>query len=113
MWSARTGPSPDRAANGAPLQEEPVPLLARETVEPGLVTELRRLEEALRTDLDRLDPGTRAVILANLETIDRAIRESVGALESDPESGYLRSHLGSALERKVGYLQSVTRLLES
>ena len=86
---------------------------AGSAVEPSLFTELSTLEEALRLDLGRLDPETRSVILTNLQTIDRAIRESVGALQADPESRYLRGHLGSALERKVGYLQSVTRLLES
>ena len=86
---------------------------AGEAVAPSLFEELRTLEEAVRFDLSRLDPETQATILGNLETIDRAIRESVGALQGDPESRYLRGHLGNALERKVGYLQSVTRLLES
>jgi anti-sigma factor RsiW len=92
---------------------EEVRLAAQAAVEPSLFAELSLLEEALRMDLARLDSETRVVILANLETIDRAIRESVAALQRDPESRYLRGHLGSALHRKVGYLQSVTRLLES
>ncbi len=92
---------------------EELRLAAETAVEPSLFAELSLLEEALRMDLERLDPETRSVILTNLDTIDRAIRESVGALRADPESGYLRGHLGSALNRKVGYLQSVTRLLES
>lgn len=103
-------PGPAVAATGP---SEEFRLAAETAVEPSLFTELNLLEEALRIDLERLDPETRSVILANLETIDRAIRESIAALQDDPESRYLRGHLGSALHRKVGYLQSVTRLLES
>lgn len=106
-------PSQSGVAVAAAGPSEELRLAAESAVAPSLFAELGLLEEALRVDLGRLDPETRAVILANLETIDRAIRESVGALQADPESRYLRGHLGSALHRKVGYLQSVTRLLES
>jgi hypothetical protein len=109
-----TGGTPEPAPAGAEADREAqIRQAAGVTVEPSLFEELRTLEEALRVDLSRLDPETQTTILGNLETIDRAIRESVGALRADPESGYLRGHLGNALERKVGYLQSVTRLLES
>ncbi|MEJ2540800.1 MAG: zf-HC2 domain-containing protein [Gemmatimonadota bacterium] len=87
--------------------------LATGAGEPALFGELQVLDEALRADLSRLDPDTRGVILRNLDIIDRAIRESIAALEADPESRYLQGHLGDALRRKVGYLQNVTRLLES
>lgn len=103
-------PGPAVATAGPSLE---LRLAAERAVAPSLFAELSLLEEALREDLGHLDPETRAVILANLETIDQAIRESVAALQADPESPYLRGHLGSALHRKVGYLQSVTRLLES
>lgn len=106
-------PSQPGVAVAAAGPSEELRLAAERAVAPSLFAELSLLEEALRVDLGRLDPETRAVILANLDTIDRAIRESVGALRADPESRYLRGHLGSALHRKVGYLQSVTRLLES
>lgn len=82
-------------------------------VPPALFEELHGLEASFRADLSRLDPETRDVIVANLEIIDRAIRESVRALQSDPGSRYLQGHLGDALQRKVGYLQQVTRLLET
>lgn len=111
---AGPGGAPAPALSGAEADgEAQLRQAAGESVAPSLFGELRTLEKALRADLSRLDPETQATILGNLETIDRAIRESVGALRADPESGYLRGHLGNALERKVGYLQSVTRLLES
>ncbi len=88
-------------------------LASSDAVTPALFEELHRLEASFRADLSRLEPETRDVIVANLETIDRAIRESVRALQSDPGSRYLQGHLGDALQRKVGYLQQVTRLLET
>lgn len=109
----RGGASSDPGSPGEAPPHAEVRQAVREWVEPSLFTELRALEDALRMDLAGLDPETQAAILGNLETIDRAIRESLGAIRSDPESRYLRGHLGSALERKVGFLQSVTRLLES
>jgi hypothetical protein len=116
VFGARVGGAPPPPGPETVAEAEPDAQLrqaAAESVEPSLFAELRTLEEALRVDLPRLDPETRAAILGNLETIDRAIRESVAALRSDPDSWYLRGHLGSALQRKVGYLESVTRLLES
>ena len=88
-------------------------LASSDAVPPALFEELHSLEASFRADLSRLDPETRDVIVANLEIIDRAIRESVRALQSDPGSRYLQGHLGDALQRKVGYLQQVTRLLET
>ena len=114
LWTERpTGSAPTPPPSALALSDEPIRVAAGGAVDPSLFDEVRTLEHALLADSTRLDPETRRVIAANLETIDRAIRESVAALEADPGSRYLQGHLGSALHRKVGYLQSVTRLLES
>ncbi|HSM06801.1 MAG TPA: anti-sigma factor [Longimicrobiales bacterium] len=106
-------PAPATPVAEGPVSESAAFLASSASVPPGLFEELQTLEEAFRADLSQLEPETRAIIETNLETIDRAIRESVRALQGDPGSRYLQSHLGDALQRKVGYLQQVTRLLET
>jgi hypothetical protein len=107
------GPVPEGSTVAASDPGTRAILAASDQVPPALFEELHTLEASFRADLSRLDPETRDVIVANLEIIDRAIRESVRALQSDPGSHYLQGHLGDALQRKVGYLQQVTRLLET
>ena len=111
-WVGAGEPAPPPSVSAAEPASAAL-VAAGEALPPGLFDELQLLEEALRADVSRLEPETRAVILGNLAIIDRAIRESVQALEEDPESRYLQGHLGSALQRKVGYLQQVTRFMES
>lgn len=81
---------------------------------PGsLSSELAELEAVVQERASALDEGTRRRLLGSLETIDRAIRESLDALAEDPGSEYLQGHLGAALERKRGYLRQVSLLLEA
>jgi len=81
---------------------------------PGsLSSELAELEALVLERAGALDEKTRRRLLGSLETIDRAIRESVDALAEDPGSEYLQGHLGAALERKRGYLRQVSSLLEA
>lgn len=79
----------------------------------GLSDEVAALERTLRARAGALNPETRATLLRSLEVIDRAIRESLEALSRDPGSEYLQGHLGSALERKRGYLRQMVQLLEA
>jgi hypothetical protein len=81
---------------------------------PGTLSqELATLERHVLGRLDTLSPETRSTLLRNLEVIDRAIRESLDALSQEPGSAYLRGHLGAALERKRGYLERMSTLLEA
>ncbi len=75
---------------------------------PGLgasAREVARLEESLAKYRDRLEPETARILEKNLAVIDRAIRESVRALEADPGNAFLESHLARSVEIKANYLR--------
>jgi hypothetical protein len=67
--------------------------------------EVARLEESLAKYRDRLEPETARILEKNLDVIDRAIRESVRALEADPGNAFLESHLARSVEIKADYLR--------
>ena len=78
---------------------------------PGLgaaAVEAAQLEEQLAQSRDRLDPATVRILENNLAVIDRAIRESVSALQSDPGNAFLEEHLARSLEAKASYLKEAT-----
>lgn len=105
-----------RPAPGGPVGGETgdIHLVEAAGVIPGgLAEEVERLERAVLTRAGRLDDEARARVIRNLEVIDRAIRESLRALETDAESEYLRDHLGETVERKRSYLTQLSRLLEA
>jgi hypothetical protein len=75
---------------------------------PGLgasAREVARLEESLAKYRDRLEPETARILEKNLAVIDRAISESVRALEADPGNAFLESHLARSVEIKANYLR--------
>ncbi len=63
------------------------------------------LQEILQSAGDRLDSGTVRVLEQSLATIDRAINEARAAIDADPESEYLNSHLAATMKRKVQLLR--------
>jgi len=67
--------------------------------------EVARLEEMLDRNRDQLDPETTRVLEKNLSVIDRAIQESVRALEADPGNRFLESHLARSMEIRANYLR--------
>ena len=78
------------------------------SVNPGLgemAREVARLEALLVQHRDGLDPATTMVVQKNLAVIDRAIGESLSALESDPESPFLEAHLTRSVAAKADYLR--------
>lgn len=68
------------------------------------------LEATLAARRSRLDTATVRAVEQSLAIIDRAIRQAEGALEQDPNSMYLNSHLEQALGRKLEVLRRVTTL---
>jgi len=97
--------TPDRGAAAS---------LAARAIEPppGLAQELAALEGALAQARSRLAPNTVRVLEKNLSVIDRAIDESVRALEVDPSNPFLRDHLDRAYREKADFLREVAAITE-
>jgi anti-sigma factor RsiW len=72
--------------------------------------EVARLEEVLAQHRGELDPTTIQILERNLRVIDRAIEESLQALEGDPGNQFLESHLERAIQAKGDYLRTATLL---
>jgi len=72
---------------------------------------IAELEALAKTGDGALDPALTAVLQQNIQTIDRAIDESRGALASNPESEPARESLFEALRRKMGVLQATVTLM--
>ena len=72
-------------------------------------TELDRtiatLEAEYRDRRAELDPETIRVVERNLAIIDQAIAEARDALETDPSSGFLSTHLTRAMRQKMELLR--------
>ena len=78
--------------------------------EERLAESIGALEAVLQQYGEHLDPDTRDAIVQNLELIDSAIADAHRALEEDPNSDYLHSHIATSMERKVRLLEDATRL---
>jgi hypothetical protein len=63
------------------------------------------LTAAVQAERDRLPPETVALIEENLQVIDGAIRESLAALRSSPESLPLQQAVMTSYERKLDFLR--------
>ena len=68
------------------------------------------LMAALESRKASLSPETRAVLDANLETIDEALAQVRAALRKDPDNGPLTHLLTSTHQKKLDALQRVVRL---
>lgn len=113
VLSLRTGAAAGIAAveetGGAAVSEasSDVPVaqftVAYEQAITELETEFERRREAL-------DPRTVVVVERNLAIIDGAIAEARKALETDPSSGFLSTHLANAMRQKVELLRRVAKI---
>lgn len=72
---------------------------------------IAELEALARTDTNALNDTVRTELAQNIQTIDRAIAESRGAILKDPGSAPARESLFEALRRKVGVLQATVTLM--
>jgi len=71
---------------------------------------IRDLEVTLAARRSKLDTATVRAVEQSLAVIDHAIHQAEAALEQDPNSMYLNSHLQNALDRKLEVLRRVTTL---
>jgi anti-sigma factor RsiW len=72
---------------------------------------IAELEALARTDTNALNDAVKTELAQNIQTIDRAISESRGAILKDPGSAPARESLFEALRRKVGVLQATVTLM--
>jgi hypothetical protein len=72
---------------------------------------LAELEDLLQERRNEIAPSTILVVERNLTVIDRAISESLRALEADPENRYLEGHVTRAYQRKVALLRGAASLV--
>ncbi len=77
---------------------------------PELARELASLEAELDAARATLDPNTVRIVEKNLAVIQRAIDESVRALDVDPGNPFLRDHLERAYREKADFLREATRM---
>lgn len=100
-----------RATTSDPIATLPFVQASQALGTPEMSTRLSALESQVVSRRDELPPRVLEVLNRNLALIDRAIAESLAALEEAPEATYLRSHLEAALERREAALTSTVRIL--
>lgn len=97
--------SPDSGAAAFTAAGRPEP-------SPDLARELAALTAAFAQARARLDPNTVRILEKNLGVIDRAIDESLRALDMDPSNPFLRDHLDRAYRQKADFLREVASITE-
>lgn len=106
------GSGPDTPAVAPSAQSQWAALAGQANPElRGASKEIAQLEAVLAQHRSELDPMTVRLLEENLEIIDRAIRESLRALEGDPGNEFLERHLAQAVETKATYLREATAFL--
>ncbi|MGD9905485.1 MAG: hypothetical protein AB7U83_18605 [Vicinamibacterales bacterium] len=71
------------------------------------------LEAIARSGDDALDPAVADVLRANLQTLDRAIRETRAALAARPDDELARRGFLDALDGKVALLEQTVSLIDA
>lgn len=74
-------------------------------------SEVARLEEVLAEHEEELDPITAEILDRNMAIIDKAILESIEALQADPGNRFLQANLERAVVAKGEYLREATHLV--
>lgn len=108
MWAAlgASDPAAMSTAGGAGSDAWAVSDAVLAAYEPAM-TDLEAEYEERRA---ALDPETIRVVERNLAIIDAAITEAREALAADPSSGFLSTHLGDTMRRRMTLLRQVTSL---
>ena len=84
-----------------------------EAAEAHYLRAIAGLEQIARTDDPALDPQVAAVLRANLQAIDGAIRETRAALTARPDDDVARRGLFEALDGKVALLEQTVSLIDA
>lgn len=104
VWTSLTVPGvAHEVAAEVPPQPTEVVLAAYEPA-------MSDLESAYELRRGELDPEMVMVVERNLAIIDSAIREAGQALEADPSSGFLHSHLAATMRQRMDLLRQVARI---
>ncbi len=107
------GPRAGAAGTTTPAAETAAAFAADELgPAPDLAQELASLETVLTEARSSLDPNTVRILEKNLGVIQRAIDESLRALEVDPGNEYLLQHLDRAYRDKADFLREVALISE-
>jgi len=69
------------------------------------------LEQVVQTEQASLDPAVAETLKTNLGVIDKAIRESRAAIQSQPHSELAQTSLFEALRQKVALLEDTIALI--
>jgi hypothetical protein len=118
LLGSRVGMAPSASPAGdsasASLEEVPPWVSQVSQSQPSLgatAREVANLEGLLHDHREDLDPNTSLVIQKNLQVIDRAIRESIVALQNDPGNRFLEKNLERAVLAKGEYLRDAASLV--
>ena len=84
--------------------------LAAQFMPVGYVKARAELSVAFEDSLSRLSPATRRVVEANLDDIERSLKEISAALARDPGNTALQQLLVAASTQELEYLDEVRRL---
>jgi hypothetical protein len=101
----RTGSRPDEPRGPGVVQLVNADTRALEQNYVRAIADLERLIQAQRA---QLAPTTLRLLEENIRVIDRAIRESLTALQQDPDNPLLGDWLRSAYQRKLDLLRHAT-----
>lgn len=100
-----TAASNEESSAWVSLVEEAIPNLSPTAVE------VARLELQLADYEGQMNPATVEILEKNLRVIDRAIRESLEALQADPGNTFLENNLERAVLAKGDYLREAASLV--
>ncbi len=105
----------DRTPAGPAGDEASVAQVAAdlEAAEAHYLRAIDGLERIARTDDPSLDPQVAAVLRANLQALDGAIRETRSALQARPDDDVARRSLFEALDGKVALLEQTVSLIDA
>jgi anti-sigma factor RsiW len=128
LWLVRQPPAPAAPPQAATPAPATAPAAAVNPSQPDLVKSIDEelkaaeshyekaisgLEQIAKSDPAALDPALAATLQTNLGVIDRAIRDSRSALQTQPTNLFAQDSLFEALQRKVSLLEDTVALINA